>query len=105
LDKLRSQIARDNINSASRRRIIFRSIIFGLARKVWAGSSAPSIALSTAAFSLDHISLNTAPDGLAVAQLLFTLPMGVVFAFVRERTGSIWPGFFVHVATKLPSAF
>jgi len=30
--------------------------------------------------------------------------MGVVFALLRERTGSLWPGLLVHVVTNLPSA-
>ncbi len=84
--------------------LLFRGLIFGYVRAIWPSSASPAIAVSTIAFSLHHISLHTAPHGLAVAQLLFTIPMGIVFALLRERTGSVWPGLWVHIATNLPSA-
>ena len=84
--------------------LLFRGLIFSYARATWPSSAAPAIIVSTAAFSLHHIALQTAPRGLAVAQLLFTIPMGIVFALLRERTGSLWPSFLLHVATNLSSA-
>lgn len=83
--------------------LLFRGLVFEYARAIWPSSVSTAIAVSTIAFSLHHISLHTAPLGLAVAQLLFTIPMGVVFALLRERTGSLWPGLWVHIATNLPS--
>ena len=84
--------------------LLFRGLVFSYARAIWPASASTAIIVSTAAFSLHHLSLQTAPDGLAVPQLLFTIPMGIVLAFLRERTGSLWPGLLVHIATNLPSA-
>jgi membrane protease YdiL (CAAX protease family) len=84
--------------------LLFRGLVFGYARDTWPSSASAAIMISTAAFSLHHIALQTAPHGLAVAQVLFTIPMGVVFALLRERTGSLWPGLLLHLATNLPSA-
>lgn len=83
--------------------LLFRGLIFGHARTIWPSSPQIAIVISTAAFSLHHISLHTAPRELAVAQVLFTIPMGIVFALLRERTGSVWPGLLVHIATNLPA--
>ena len=83
--------------------LLFRGLVFGCARAIWPSSASTAVLSSTIAFSLHHIALHTAPRGFAMIQLLFTIPMGVVFALLRERTGSIWPGLLVHVATNLPS--
>ena len=83
--------------------LLFRGLVFGYARAIWPSSASTAVLISTIAFSLHHIALHTAPRGFAIAQLLFTLPMGVVFALLRERTGSLWPGLLVHFATNLPS--
>lgn len=85
--------------------LLFRGIVFERARRVWPGSSTPAILVSTVAFSLHHLFLNTAPEGLLIPQLLFTLPMGMVFAALRARTGSLWPGIALHMLTNLPFAF
>lgn len=85
--------------------LLFRGLIFQQARTVWPASAAAPIAISTIAFSLHHIQLHSQPlHGLAAAQLLFTIPMGVVFARLRMTTGSLWPAFLLHVATNLPAA-
>ncbi len=85
--------------------LLFRGLIYGYARMMWPSSATIAIMISTVAFSLHHISLNSAPLGLATAQLVFTVPMGIVLALLRERTGSLWPGFLVHVATNFPATF
>ena len=85
--------------------LLFRGLIYGYARRMWSSSATIAIIISTVAFSLHHISLNSAPLGLATAQLLFTVPMGIVLALLRERTGSLWPGLLVHVATNFPATF
>ena len=41
----------------------------------------------------------------ALLQVGFTMPMGLVFGSLRSLSGSIWPGFVVHVLTSLPGAF
>jgi len=84
--------------------LLFRGLIFSYARVLWPSSATTAIAVSTVAFSLHHVSLHTAPRELVFAQVLFTIPMGIVFALLRERTGSIWPGLLTHIATNLPSA-
>ena len=60
--------------------LLFRGLIYERVQQVWPRSSLLPIAISSLAFSLHHIWLGAAPDGLAMAQLLFTLPMGIVFA-------------------------
>jgi len=84
--------------------LLFRGLVFGCARAIWPSSASTAVLSSTIAFSLHHIALHTAPSGFAIAQLLLTIPMGVVFALLRERTGSLWPGLLVHVVINLPSA-
>ena len=83
--------------------LLFRGLIFEKARAIWQTTPAPAMCISTAAFSLHHLALGAAPHGLAVAQILFTIPMGLVFALLRERTGSILPGWLLHVATNFPA--
>ncbi len=85
--------------------LLFRGIIYERVQQVWPRSSLLPIAISSIAFSLHHIWLGAAPDGLAMAQLLFTLPMGIVFALLRQRSGSIWPSALLHFATNLPATF
>ena len=84
--------------------LLFRGLVFGYARATWPSSALTAVLVSTIAFNLHHIALNAAPHGFAMAQFLLTIPMGVVLALLRERTGSLWPGLLVHVATNLPSA-
>jgi membrane protease YdiL (CAAX protease family) len=85
--------------------LLFRGLLFERAHTIWQGSPAPAMWISTIAFSFHHVALASAPHGLAAAQVLFTIPMGFVFALLRERTGSIWPGFVLHVLTNLPAIF
>lgn len=86
--------------------LLFRGMIFERARRLWANSARPAIWISTIAFSLHHIQLHQHPlDGAALAQIGFTLPMGLVFAQLRERSGSLWPGLLLHVTTNLPFIF
>jgi len=84
--------------------MLFRGLVFQRARQLWPATAAPAIYLSTVAFSLHHIAINAAPHELATAQILFTLPLGIVLATLRERTGSLWPGLLVHMATNFPAA-
>ncbi len=84
--------------------LLFRGLIFERARRLWPTTPRHAIYLSTVAFSLHHIALGAAPATLAAAQFAFTLPMGFVFAMLRERTGSLWPALLLHVVTNLPAA-
>jgi membrane protease YdiL (CAAX protease family) len=83
--------------------LLFRGLIFEKARVIWPTKAAPAMCISTAAFSLHHLALGAAPHGLAIAQILFTIPMGLVLALLRERTRSILPGWLLHVATNCPA--
>lgn len=85
--------------------LLFRGLIYERARAIWPETAGPAMCISMAAFSLHHLTLDAAPHGLATAQFLFTIPMGFVFALLRERTGSILPGWLLHVTTNLPAAF
>lgn len=69
--------------------LLFRGLVQGLARGVWRGSATPAVLASAAAFSLHHLFIRTAPDGLLVAQIFFTVPMGLVFGILRERTANL----------------
>lgn len=84
--------------------LLFRGIVQERARLVWHQSTMPAILISSAAFSLHHLFIRTAPEGLLIPQLLFTIPMGIVFATLRERTGSLRPSLALHFLTNLPFA-
>ncbi len=85
--------------------LLFRGLIFEKARDIWPATALPAVCISTVAFSLHHIALGSAPQGIAAAQLIFTIPMGFVLAVLRERTGSILPGWLLHIVTNLPAIF
>ncbi len=85
--------------------LLFRGLVYGYARQIWSPTASVAIIISTVAFSLHHIALNSAPRGLATAQVVFTVPLGIMLALLRERTGSLWPGFLVHFSTNFPAAF
>ena len=86
--------------------LLFRGAVFELAERRFPASTFAPILLSSVLFSAHHLQLhgfNITP--FVLAQLAFTLPMGLVFARVRMLTGSIWPGLLLHVLTNLPHAF
>lgn len=59
--------------------------------------------ITAVVFALGHAILLGA-DGswsLSVAGGVFALAMGVAFAWIRARTGSIWPAFALHCAPEL----
>ncbi len=85
--------------------LLFRGLVYERVQVVWPQSSLLPIAISSLAFSLHHIWLGAAPDGLALAQILYTVPMGIIFAILRQRSGSIWPSALLHFATNLPATF
>lgn len=83
--------------------LLFRGFVYERVRALQPRSALWPILISSFAFSAHHLWLNTAPGGLALTQVLFTIPMGIVLALLRHRTASIWPGFLLHVATNLPA--
>lgn len=86
--------------------LLFRGLILDRAQAVWPADPGMVVLLSTVTFSLHHIQLHPDPfHGIALAQLIFTIPMGIVFARLRLITGTIWVSLLLHVATNLPASF
>lgn len=83
--------------------LLFRGLIYQRVQDLAVRSALWPILISSLAFSFHHLWLSTAPDGLALIQVFFTIPMGIVFALLRHQTKSIWPGFLLHVATNIPA--
>lgn len=65
---------------------LFRGVLFGAFRRY---GFCAALLVSSAAFALVHDS---------VPQICYTLLMGVVWGWVRERTGSVWPSMLGHMA-------
>lgn len=86
--------------------MLFRGLILEAAVACFPDREARAVLVSAVAFSLHHIQLHDHPfEGLALAQLAFTLPMGIVLARVRLLSGSLWPPLLLHIATNLPAAW
>ena len=86
--------------------LLFRGAVFELAQRTFRRSIVAPLAISTLLFSLYHLQLHHFRVSPFVAtQLAFTLPMGWVFARLRSLSGSIWPGYVLHVLTNLPHCF
>lgn len=83
--------------------LLFRGLVYERVRALPPHAALWPVLISSFAFSAHHLWLNAAPEGLALTQVLFTIPMGIVLALLRHRTASIWPGFLLHVATNLPA--
>jgi membrane protease YdiL (CAAX protease family) len=83
--------------------LLFRGLVYGRIQALLPRSALCPVLVSSFAFSAHHLWLDAAPEGLALTQILFTIPMGIVLALLRRRTSSIWPGFLLHVATNLPA--
>jgi membrane protease YdiL (CAAX protease family) len=86
--------------------LLFRGAIFELAERAFPARPLLPILISTVLFSAYHLQLHgyiIAP--FVVLQMMFTLPMGFVFATLRHWSGSLWPGLVLHMLTNLPHAF
>jgi membrane protease YdiL (CAAX protease family) len=83
--------------------LLFRGLIYERVQALRPHSALWPVLISSFAFSAHHLWLDTAPEGLALTQVLFTIPMGIVLALLRHRTASVWPGFLLHVATNFPA--
>lgn len=87
--------------------LLYRGALFELAQRVWPSRRfwSPVIA-TTIPFALQHFQFHGYQlSRPALLQVGFTIPMGLVFGSLRSLSGSIWPGFVVHVLTNLPGAF
>jgi len=87
--------------------LLFRGALFELAERGWPGSGSwHPVLLTTLPYSLQHFQFHQFHlTPAALFQVGFTLPMGIVFGRLRQESGSLWPGFAVHVLTNLPGAF
>lgn len=65
--------------------LAFRGVVYGALRKTMTVGEA--MIVSSFAFALLHLS---------IPSLLTHMPLGLYFAWLRERTGSLWPGVFAH---------
>ena len=86
--------------------MLFRGAIFELSQRSWPTAPLAPIIFSTLLFSLYHLQLHSYRiTPFVLLQLAFVLPLGYTLGKIRSLTGSIWPGFVLHVATNLPNAF
>jgi len=74
--------------------IVFRGFLFTSLRKrlpfIW------TAVITSILFAIPHLQFGSNAPLLWVAAL-DTLVLSVVLCYVRERTGSLWPGIFIHV--------
>jgi membrane protease YdiL (CAAX protease family) len=83
--------------------LLFRGAVFHLAAGVFHDDSArrlgPAVFASAVLFSVAHAQYHAfRVTGALAAQLLYTLPMGLVYGFVRKHTRSVWPAAGLHFA-------
>jgi membrane protease YdiL (CAAX protease family) len=86
--------------------LLFRGAIFELCERAFARRRWTPVIVSTVFFSLHHLELHAFRlTEAALAQVAFTVPMGLLWGAFRREAQSIWPGFGLHVLTNLPGAF
>jgi membrane protease YdiL (CAAX protease family) len=77
----------------------FRGVVYAVLINRFPASPKLAIAVSSVLFSLNHWQYHgfrlTLP---ALAQIAYTLPLGLVFGYMRSATGRLWPGILVHMA-------
>lgn len=80
--------------------VLMRGYLYGKLRKVMPAIGA--VLISAVLFSLLHLGISEDPES---GRLVFTqwnvvlniLPLGIILAILREKTGSIWAGIFLHM--------
>jgi membrane protease YdiL (CAAX protease family) len=83
--------------------LLFRGAVFHLAAQAL-GDERRALWASAILFALAHAQYHAfRPSAALFAQVLYTLPMGLAYAFLRKQTGSIWPPALVHLAGNLLS--
>ena len=86
--------------------ILFRGCVFEQTERAFPASRVAPVWISSLLFSAHHFSLNHyLLTSFAISQMAFTLPMGLIFARLRQWSGSLWPSLALHVLTNLPGAF
>lgn len=77
----------------------FRGVVYGVMTDRFPASPKLALAVSSVLFSLNHWQYHgfnlTLP---ALAQIVYTLPLGFVFGYLRSATGRLWPSILVHMA-------
>ena len=77
----------------------FRGVVYGVMINRFPASPKLAMTVSSVLFSLNHWQYHgfrlTLP---ALAQIVYTLPLGFVFGYLRSATGRLWPGILVHMA-------
>ena len=74
---------------------LFRGALLPVAKQVGGGWF--GIFTSAIFFSLSHFQYHTYHlTPAAVAQAAYTLPMGITFGFLRERSDRLWPSIVLH---------
>jgi membrane protease YdiL (CAAX protease family) len=80
----------------------FRGVVYGVMTNRFPASPKAALTVSSVLFSLNHWQYHgfhlTLP---ALAQIVYTLPLGFVFGYIRSATGRLWPGILVHMAINL----
>jgi membrane protease YdiL (CAAX protease family) len=85
---------------------LFRGALFELTERAYPASRLAPILVSSFLFSAYHLQIHGFKvTPFVVVQLVFTLPMGVIFGMLRSWSGSLWPAFVLHVLTNLPFVF
>lgn len=85
--------------------LFFRGFLFGTVDQVfprrfglWGKSVSSATILTAVGFSAWHLGGLTMPQGYIWFQLVYTFVAGFLWGILRERTGSIWSGWFIHAA-------
>lgn len=77
--------------------------VFGTPWRLWGAPVGWGLVITSVVFGAGHMIL-LSPDGvlsLNVAGGLFATAMGVLLAWIRACTGSIWPAFLLHCAPEV----
>ncbi len=69
--------------------LVFRGLLYGWLAGRWGGGIA--VIGSSVAFAAAHVEL---------AHVILVLPLGLVFGWLRWRSGSLWPSLVAHMANN-----
>lgn len=86
--------------------LLFRGALYGLVRRVVPrralGPLSVPVVATAVLFAVAHLQYHGFRlTGPALSQVAYTLPMGLLFGWLRERTGSLWPPVGLHAATNV----
>jgi membrane protease YdiL (CAAX protease family) len=88
--------------------LLFRGALYAAASRVFRDHPAfrlgPIVWSTAVLFAAAHAQYHGFRlTSASVVQVLYTLPAGLVFGFVRKHTGSVWPGTALHLLCNLLS--